>query len=430
MNVPHHRLSHEAFFALASGGGGQAALRELAAAEHSKHMILLCGVLAEARGGKQYAEAQGAFDVLTEAWRLDQAAAEQVIRYPSVGVWARRTVQACRAGRPVLGAEPAGLRAVAAAAAIRAGLSAEIEVTAIGGQVTLPSLGAAMVPGSTAVVYSGNGCPRVGSVEIPGEYRQDSPGWLALRRLRTGSLDLIIDDLDPFRMPNAPGLASRLTAEPWDAALQQVWALLERDHPGVAAEIAAAVSVIVPRTRPSTGAVSTTSPEAFGAVAMSVPPDPVTGAETLVHEMQHVKLGALLDIVRLTLPDDSLYYAPWRDDPRPLGGLFQGTYAYLGVTGFWRRQRQVVGNQPQGDIKYARQRAAVALGVETLRSSGRLTPAGLDFVDGMAGVIRRWQEERLPLEAEASARRGANAHLAQWQSVNGSAPGSERFRVK
>src|SRR5581483_603165 len=60
-------------------------------------------------------------------------------------------------------------------------------------------------------------------------------------------------------------------------------------------------------------------------------------AVTLAHELQHLKLGALLDIVTLALPDDGRrYYAPWRDDPRPLGGLLQGAYAYFGVSGFWR----------------------------------------------------------------------------------------------
>jgi HEXXH motif-containing protein len=46
-----------------------------------------------------------------------------------------------------------------------------------------------------------------------------------------------------------------------------------------------------------------------------------------VHEVQHLKLAALLDIVTLTMPGEhDRYYAPWRDDPRPLSGLLQGTY--------------------------------------------------------------------------------------------------------
>jgi hypothetical protein len=36
-------------------------------------------------------------------------------------------------------------------------------------------------------------------------------------------------------------------------------------------------------------------------------------------------------------------YAPWRSGPRPLNGLLQGAYAFLGVSGFWRQQRRSPG---------------------------------------------------------------------------------------
>ena len=52
---------------------------------------------------------------------------------------------------------------------------------------------------------------------------------------------------------------------------------------------------------------------------------------TLVHEFQHSKLSAMLDLVPLTDPDDhGRYFAPWRVDPRPLAGLLQGVYAFVG----------------------------------------------------------------------------------------------------
>ena len=73
---------------------------------------------------------------------------------------------------------------------------------------------------------------------------------------------------------------------------------------------------------------------------MSRQPDKYTCAETLVHETQHLKLCALLDLVTLARPDDGRrYYAPWRPDPRPAGGLLQGAYAFLGVSGFVGRAR-------------------------------------------------------------------------------------------
>jgi HEXXH motif-containing protein len=422
VNWPSHQVPRELFAALASGGGGDDAVRTLAAAEYSKHAILLRGVLIAARDTAEYPLARAGYDLVSAAWRRNRGAAERVIRHPSVGVWARRTIEACRGGPAMPGANPGGLRAVGAAAAIQAGLSAEIEIPAADGRAMLPSLGAAAVRGSAALVRCGSGYATVGQVTVPRDPYCDAPGWRGLHRVRAGSLDVLIDDVDPFRMPDVPYLAPRVSAALWEVALGRTWLVVERDHPATAAEIAASVSVIVPRSRPpasSVAAVSATAPEAFGAIAMSLPLDPIAGAETLVHEMQHLKLGAVQDIITLTLPDNgSRYYAPWRDDPRPLGGLLQGAYAFLGVAGFWRRQRQLPTDHLRADVEYARWRSATLVAAETLQSSGRLTSAGLDFVDGMIQTLRGWQAEPVSARAMAEARSTAESHLARWQSSN------------
>ncbi|WP_433731951.1 aKG-HExxH-type peptide beta-hydroxylase [Actinoplanes sp. CA-051413] len=31
-----------------------------------------------------------------------------------------------------------------------------------------------------------------------------------------------------------------------------------------------------------------------------------------------------------------MHHAPWRDNPRPLGGLMHGVYAFFGFAGLWR----------------------------------------------------------------------------------------------
>ncbi|MGD0699469.1 MAG: HEXXH motif-containing putative peptide modification protein [Trebonia sp.] len=424
MSRPVHALSAADFAALAAGGGGPAAIAQLVGAEHRNHLLLLSGVVNEARatGHREATLAAEGYSLLCAARDRNPDAALRVIRYPSVGAWALRTLLALRGGQVVPGATPGGLRAVAAAAALRAGQPAEIMIGAVNGLATLPSLGAAFVSMDTVFVRSLGGTVTVGPVRLPGDPHLDGPGWIGLRRVRAGALDVLIDDLDPFRHPATSSPPERQAVDSWTEMLVQAWAVLQAHHPRIAAEVAGAVQVITPIATSAGRRESSSSPELFGTVAMSLPPDPVTGAEALAHEIQHVKLGALLNEVKLTLPDDgSRYYAPWRADPRPVSGLLQGAYAYLGVSGFWRRQRRQWGHEEHGDAEFARWRAAAATAVATLQSSGRLTDDGLEFVAGMAGTLGPWQHEFVSAAALASAEREASGHLARWQAAHGTA---------
>jgi HEXXH motif-containing protein len=165
----------------------------------------------------------------------------------------------------------------------------------------------------------------------------------------------------------------------------------------MAAEVAAAISVVVPLSRSIHGHLSSSSPDTFGAVAMSEPLDPATCASTLTHEVQHVKLCAVLDIVRLALPDDGRrYYAPWRDDPRPVAGLLQGAYAHVGVTEFWRRRRQLAAGaaQARADSEFALWRAGTVRVIDTLLAGNRLTTVGADFVQRMSRTASSWVSEQ------------------------------------
>jgi len=421
MKTGHHAMPLAQFEALARSGGGEDAIRQLVAAQRSKHLILVRGVaeLARRGGHPDGGIAVAGYELLGRVQQQDQMAADEVIAYPSVGAWAIHTL---RGDQTVAGARPGGLAPVAAAAAIRAGMDAEIEVPVVNGTVTLPSLGAADAVGATAVVRTKTAEIRSGDLCVAA--RQGAPGWRELQTARAGSLDVLIDDLDPFRMPATDGEPSgRLTnvqAAEFVAMLRDAWAVLA---PATAAEIAAIVRVIVPYPAPESGHVSTSSPQTFGTVAMSRQPDQYTCAETLVHETQHLKLCALLDLVALTQPDDGQrYYAPWRPDPRPASGLLQGAYAFLGVAGFWRGQREVAPDprvRSRAEAEFARWRDGAALVAATLLDSGQLTAAGQAFVGEMSRVLAAWQRESVAGEALASARRTASRHLTQWHADNG-----------
>lgn len=440
--MKYHKMAPELYAALSSGGSGREALAELVAAQRSKHQLLLLGVAEAAAGHPEAAVARAGFDLLGRVEQQDQDAAAAVITHPSVGAWAYRTLNGLRGREPVPGATPGALAAVAAVAAIRAGVTAEITVPVVGGSVMLPSLGAAgPFDGARAVVRVTAGGAEVSGggavVRVRGQARDRARGWRPLTTLLTQAwprgapaawrgerFELVADDVDPFRMPAAPGVVSDLDTASWAAAFRDAWRLLAAGHPGTAAELAALIRVVVPLATPQEGQVSSSSPETFGAIALSRPTDPVTLAVTLAHEVQHVKLSALLDLVQMTVADEgpSRLYAPWREDPRPASGLLQGTYAYLGVTRFWERRLAAVtapSDTALAEVEFSRWRAAAALGAATLRSSGQLTAAGEQFVAGVAAALADLEGVPVRRAAVERAARENARHRERWLAAHG-----------
>jgi uncharacterized protein len=120
------------------------------------------------------------------------------------------------------------------------------------------------------------------------------------------------------------------------------------------------------------------------------PAGPATLALLIMHEFQHVKLGAILDGYDLYDPADGrLYDAPWRTDKRPIEGLLQGTYAHLAVTDYWR-QRQATATgaaATEASEQFRRWHAHTRDAIDTLAASGSLTALGEKFVAQMRHSI-------------------------------------------
>lgn len=447
MNLPEHRIPASLFADLAAGGGGAEAVRCLSAAQYSKHVLLIRGVLdtAECTGHPGRHAARAGYDLLSAVQQADPGAVDAVLRHSPVGAWARRTVLVLRGeADPAPFAVPEQLAALAAAAAVRARMPATIPLPVVDGAVVLPSLGRARLPGRTGtatVTVTPDGATLAAdgaTVAIPADPHVDAPGWQGLRPLhaRADGLELrvLVEDLDPFRMPGAGDLGERLTAAEtaaWRPVLEEAWRLLTRHHRRTAVEVAAAIRVFTPLRPPEAGQVSATSRETFGCIALSAPVDACSLAVTLAHETQHAKLSALLDVVPLLGPDDgSRHYAPWRPDPRPLSGLLQGAYAYLGVTAFWRTQRRLARGAEEtfAHAEFARWRAAAYGVTRVIAASGRLTPAGEAFVAGMERTLAPWLEEPVPADAAELARQAAERHLNRWRERNGEPAHAAVFR--
>jgi HEXXH motif-containing protein len=148
-------------------------------------------------------------------------------------------------------------------------------------------------------------------------------------------------------------------------------------------------------------------------------------AVTLAHEVQHAKLSALQDIVPMIRESggEDRHYAPWRDDPRPLGGLLQGIYAHLAVVAFWHRQRLLDEGLPQlrAHTEFARWREATAHVTRTVLASDRLTTAGTEFVTGLSHALAPYLAEPVPEQVLKEVRRKARDHRARWLREHGEA---------
>ncbi len=384
---------------------------------------------------------------------------------PVAGLLARPHLSAWAAGclrRLAAGSSPAEslaldlghLNAVAAAAGVRTGCPVLLRIPVRGGLATLPSLGSARLrphgavapdagqpgpgpgpapSGGWATVRWEPGAPltvTIDGAEVSVRPRSGggraSAGWLPVRRIELGRAGgpggpvVEVEDTDPFRDCYYWDTASRLTGAEFaelTSTLRSAWALLARDHPGRAAELAAAPLAVVPLRRPAAGhEVSAASRHAFGSIGTSLPADPAALAEILVHEFQHVKLGALLDLMPMCRePGTARYYAPWREDPRPVGALLQGAYAHLGVADYWRVRQRVLPD-PAREVAagvFARRHAQTSVAVSALRESDELTEAGRQFVAGMAAAQARWQGE-LDGDAASAAWQAVLADQAAW----------------
>ncbi|GAA3199251.1 HEXXH motif domain-containing protein [Actinocorallia longicatena] len=398
-----HRIPPGVFAALSHGGGGAEAVRLLAAAQYSKTLLLLRALDAD-RGG-----------VLASAHRRSPEAVDAVLRHPAVGA---RLLHVMRRG------DRQALAPVGAAAALRAGLRAEVETAVTGSALSLPSLGRASLPGATRAVVSA--ADRTITPDTGPAVRIGGPGWTPLRTLDVPGLTVSVEDLDPFRFPGDLPLAARLSPADhgrWRRRFADAWTLLAREHPAAAAETAAGLRSVVPLETGSGVQVAATSGESFGALALSLPGDPLTFALTFVHETQHLKLCALIDLLPLIDADDgALYHAPWRPDPRPLSGLLQGAYAFLAVTGFWARHLAAV---PEAAHQFARWRLAVARTLEVITGSGSLTGHGLRFVDGMRFSLAPLLAVPVARAVEGRAVEELDAHREAVSGRTGGSSGGE-----
>jgi HEXXH motif-containing protein len=438
--LTRHVLPAEWFAALSAGFSSPAITRKFWQTERSRRLLLISALLDEA---ERQPEVLGPLPSAAQAWDTLAAAqiaapteVDAVLLHPQVGSWAAYALRRHRGGAASsapLWIDFGGIHTLALVAAARAGLSWRTRIPLRTGHAMLPTLGMARFPdvvsAGVAEAETDRGRIRLRSgdqyINVPDDPTTDSTDWWALRRVRVGdelALTVWLDDVDPFRDladPVPPMRLDQIEFERWESTLADAWALLCQDHRSDAEALADGVISLVPLSfEEGWETRSASTGEAFGSVMMSPPPDAVTLAVSLIHEFQHIKLGALMHLLQLTGDDDgALYYAPWRDDPRPLGGLLQGVYAFLGIAGFWRRHHGTVAgaHAALAAFEYACARGQSNEALHLIRASPALTRDGHELVDGLIARITPWLSEPLPSEIVRLSRLTADSHRTGWR---------------
>lgn len=411
--ICQHVVAAELLDDLALGLGGPAAIAALWDGQRSRRLLLLRLVVDRLGPGQQ---TDAAVETIIEAESKDPLTREILVE-PLVGAWAAATIRETSRSAPT--SEPVGhLGALAAVASLRAGTTAELSAQARGGWLYLPQLGRVRTPvrDGTVTVTTDRGELRINGARVdPG-----SSDWQSRRSLRAGELTVAFEDIDPHRDAYHVPAAERLTSEEvgeWSRLLDDAWQILTTLAPERAAEIAAGLHSLVPLERPMANAAhSATAREAVGVIGLDLPHNAADFAVALVHEFQHSKLSALLDIVPLYDGSSKrTFFAPWRLDPRPIGGLFQGVYAFLAVADTWRALALDPATFPQAEREFAEARVQVSDALQTLTDSSVLTPAGERFVAGMRKCLSRLETAAVSAEAQRHADRVLAQRRIRWE---------------
>ncbi|WUH97176.1 FxsB family radical SAM/SPASM domain protein [Spirillospora sp. NBC_00431] len=376
-----HVLPPAVVRSVATGHGDRASIERLGMAQAIGRRAVIAAVGAATVGA---AVPSPGWEMVKRLGAAHPDAYDWALAHPYVRAWAVERLRALDAP-----AEDDGLLAtVACLTAARATVNVSLTVPVRDGTVYFPGIGRYEVPGR------GETTVRVdaGALDVQGALPVEP-----VRHLTAGCFTVALDDLDPFRdchdHPAAPRLDEAGFAR-WQSSFQEAWTLLEKEYAEYAPAIAGALTTIVPLEVPASGAsVSSAARDAYGSVGIALPESPEMLCLLILHEFQHVKLGAVLDFTDLyDKSDDRLYHAPWRRDPRPLEGLLQGTYAHVAVADFWlRRTRSRDAAVAAEAVRHFGDWYPKTLtAVRTLQESGALTGLGEQFVATMLRTLESW----------------------------------------
>ena len=380
-----HTIPLASFDSMAAGPGDVQTVASLGQMQLSLTRTLVAEVARS--GGWRHRDLQRA---AVEGWELlctldaeQPDAVQDIFSHPYIRAWAVRCLQPPRDADPDV--DRAHLAGLAAAAALRAGISAELPLPVRLGMLYLPTVGMVEVPhGSRTMVVSIS----------PGREPTTADGgeWQMVQRAHGSVLRVVMEDLDPFRdcldLPVA-GRLSRNELQAWQQALNAAGTRLNVALPRYASVLSAGLHSVVPLQPDPDNQRAGTVRQAFGAVALALPKRTRDLDALLLHEFQHVKLNALLDLYDLFDASDARRLpVPWRPDPRPVEAVLHGAYAHLATV------HLLYSGGPEVRELFLEQQSWVRQMSAELLASGSLTAAGERFVELMRAAAEVAPDEQ------------------------------------
>ncbi|MFF3687007.1 FxsB family cyclophane-forming radical SAM/SPASM peptide maturase [Streptomyces sp. NPDC002187] len=373
-----HGLRPSHFDDLAAGYGGAAAVQELERSQRGLRRVLL------AAARRAAPRPSAAWEAI---WGLSPAALDAALDNPYVRVWA---LDVCETKE----SDPGRPAEIALAAVARTGGSLSLTVPLRDSTLQLPGLGRLVVDGGGRTVTVS---AEAGELAVEGSRLGALPGgmlWQPLRYLEADGVRVALEDSDPYRDQYQTEVVPRLSDaafRSWQDAFSEAWQVIRAEHPRYADGLAAGLRAVTPLVAPPGHVVAETSRHAFGAFGVALPSSTEELALLLIHEFQHVKLGALQDMYDLLGAHGGRHTVAWRPDARPLNAVLQGAYAHLAVADVWRRRAVRVGRASDTyDAAWLAEYwcGAVRDAIDTLAGAGEPTGVGERLLAGMRATVQ------------------------------------------
>ncbi|PRP93104.1 hypothetical protein ENSA5_45110 [Enhygromyxa salina] len=267
--------------------------------------------------------------------------------------------------------------------------------------VSLPARRVIEIPDSTTraefrnhelVLFGREGSTTV-SLDPGTEPERDGPCFIPITDklvlARVDNNPLAMSEAHPDKAGNALDLGGRPASE-WTETLAHGLELIGRYMPDLRGEIDLYLHQIVPVGYDTRTHLSASYQEVIGTVYMTLHPQLMTMVEATIHEFQHNKLHAQLELDPLLHNAfHPLYSSPVRPDPRPLQGVLLAVHAFFPVARLYQLMRDAGHEgtrQPDFERRYAQIVAGNHEGASVLLEHGQPTEIGRAMID----ELRRW----------------------------------------